>query len=51
MNAIFKENNAVKVIITIKMDCYWCISLGENFDFPEFLQKSFIASTTGHTFY
>ena len=40
-NAIFKQNNSLKLLITFKMAYSCCFSLGGNLDFPDFLQKKF----------
>ena len=45
-NDSFKQINTVKLFIAFKMAYSFCSSFGGNLDFPEFLQKSFIASTT-----
>ena len=47
-NAIFKQNNALELFISLKMAISCCFGLRGNLDFPDFLQKSFIASTTAH---
>ena len=39
--AIFKQNYSLKLLITFKMACCSCFSLGGNLDFPDFLQKKF----------
>ena len=39
--AIFKQNYSLKLLITFKMACSCCFGLGENLDFPDFLQKKF----------
>ena len=46
-NAIFKQIYTLKLFIAFKMAYSCCFSLGGNLDFPEFLQKRFITSTTG----
>ena len=46
-NAIFKQIYTLKLLIAFKMAYSCCFSLGGNLDFLEFLQKSFITSTTG----
>ena len=46
-NTIFMQNYTLKLFITFKMAYSFCCSLGGNLDFPDFLQKSFITSTTG----
>ena len=38
-NASFKQIYALKLFIAVKMTYSCCFSLGENLDFPEFLQK------------
>ena len=45
-NASFKQIYTLKLFIAFKMAYSCCFSLGGNIDFPEILQKSFIASTT-----
>ena len=45
-NASFKQINTLKMFIAFKMAYSCCFSFGGNLDFPEFLQKSFILSTT-----
>ena len=45
--AIFKQNYAVKLYFALKMTPSCCFGLRGNQDFPDFLQKSFITSTTG----
>ena len=44
-NASFKQIYTLKLFIDFKMAYSCCFSSGENLDFPEFLQKSFITST------
>ena len=46
-NAIFKKNYTTKLFIAFKMAYSVCFSFGGNLDFLDFLQKSFITSTTG----
>ena len=46
MNAIYKQNYTLERFITLKMAYSWCFSLGGNLDFPDFLKKSFVTSTT-----
>ena len=46
-NTIFNQNYSVKQYITFKMSYSCCFSLGGNPDFPDFLPKCFITSTTG----
>ena len=46
-NASFKQIFNLKLIIAIKMAYSCCFSFGGNLDFPKFLKKSFITSTTG----
>ena len=46
-NVIVKQIYTLKLFIAFKMAYSSCFSLGGNLDFPEFLQKSFITSTTG----
>ena len=46
-NFSFKQIYTLKLFIAFKMAYYCCFSLGGNPDFPEFLKKSFITSTTG----
>ena len=45
--ASFKQSYTLKLFIAFKMAYSCCLSLGGNLDFAEFLQKSFITSTTG----
>ena len=42
-NAIFKQNNTLKLFIAFKMNYFasCCFSLGGNLDFPDFLKKVF----------
>ena len=47
--AIFKQNYTLKLFVAFKMAYSCCFSLGGNLDFLDFLQKSFITSTTGGT--
>ena len=48
-NAIVKKNYSPKLFISFKMAYSCCFSLGGGIlDFPDFLQKSFLTSTTGH---
>ena len=44
-NACFKQIYTLKLFIAYKMAYTCCFSLGENLDFPQFLQKSLITST------
>ena len=46
-NSSFKQIYTLKLYIAFKMAHSCCFSLGGNLDFHEFLQKSFITSTTG----
>ena len=39
--AFFKQICTHKLFITFKMSSSCCFSLGENLDFPDFLQKKF----------
>ena len=45
-NAIFKDNFTLKLFITFKMAYSCCFGLRGNLDFPDYLQKSFISSTS-----
>ena len=45
--ASFKQIFTLKLFIAFEMAYSCCFSFGGNLDFPEFLQKSFITSTTG----
>ena len=45
--AIFKQNYTLKLFVAFKMAYSCCFGLWGNLDFPDFLQKSFITSTTG----
>ena len=47
--ASFKQSYTLKLFIAFKMAYSCCFSLGGNLDFLDFLQKSFITSTTGGT--
>ena len=44
--AIFKQNYTLELFIALEMVYYCCFSLGGNLYFLDFLQKSFITSTT-----
>ena len=44
--AIFKQNYTLELLNALEMVYYCCFSLGGNLDFLDFLQKSFITSTT-----
>ena len=46
-NASFKQIYTLKLFIAFKMAHSCCCSLRGNLDFPDFLQKKFITSTTG----
>ena len=46
-NAIFNQNYTQKLFIAFKMAYSWCFGLKGNLDFPDFLQKSVLTSTTG----
>ena len=50
MNTILKQNNALELFMSLKMAISCCFGLRGNLDFPDFLQKSFITSTTGRIF-
>ena len=45
-NAIFKQNYTQKLFISFKISYYCCFGLRGNLEFPDFLQKSYIISTT-----
>ena len=45
----FKQNYDLKLSVAFKMASSSCFSLGGNLDFPEFVQKCFITSTTTGT--
>ena len=45
-NAIFNQNYAQKLFIAFKMAYSCCFGLRGNLNFPDFLQKTFIPSTT-----
>ena len=45
--AICKQNLTLELFIALKISFSCCFSFRGNLDFPEFLQKSFITSTTG----
>ena len=40
-NAIFKQNNALELFISLKMAISCCFGLRGNLDFPDFLQIKF----------
>ena len=44
--AIFKQNYTQKLFIAFKMAYSCCFGLRGNLNFPDFLQKTFIPSTT-----
>ena len=44
--AIFKQNYTPELLIALKMAYCCCLGFRGNLDFPDFLQKSFITSTT-----
>ena len=46
-NAIFKQNYTKKLLISFKISYSCCFGFRGNLEFPDFLQKSFITSTTG----
>ena len=46
-NAIFKQSYTMKLLIAFKMTWSCCFGWRGNLDFPDFLQKFFITSTTG----
>ena len=46
-DATLKQNNALELFIAHKMAYSCCFGLRGNLDFPDFLQISFITSTTG----
>ena len=48
-NAIFKQNYSQKLFISFKISYSCCFGFRGNLEFPDFLQKCFITSTTGHT--
>ena len=50
-SASFKQSYTLKLFIAFKIAYSCCLSSGGNLDFPDFLQKSFITSTTGLSFY
>ena len=43
----FQAKLYFKTVFALKIAYSWCFSLGGNIDFPDFLQKSFMTSTTG----
>ena len=45
-NANFKQSYTLKLFISFKMSYSCCFGCRENLDFPDFLLKSFISSTT-----
>ena len=46
MKAIFAQNYTLELLIALKIAYSCCFDLRGNLDFPDFLQKSFITSTT-----
>ena len=46
-NAIFKQNYTQKLFISFKISYSCCFGFRGNLEFPDFLQKSFLTSTTG----
>ena len=40
-NALFKQNNALELFISLKMTISCCFGLRGNLDFPDFLQIKF----------
>ena len=46
-NASLKQIYTLKLLIAFKIAYSCCFRLGGNLDFPEFLKKSLITSTTG----
>ena len=50
MNAIFEQNYTLELFIALKIAYSCCFCLRGNLDFPDFLQKKFITSTTGLNF-
>ena len=44
--AIFKQNYTLKLFVAFKRANSCCFGLRGNLDFPDFLKKSFITSTT-----
>ena len=46
-NSNLKQIYPLKLFIAFKMVYSCCFSFGGNLDFPEFIKKSFITSTTG----
>ena len=44
--AIFKQNYTLELFIALKMAYSCCFGFRGNLDFPGFLKKSFITSTT-----
>ena len=46
-HAIFKQSYTLKLFVAFKIAYSYCFGLRGNLDFAEFLQKSFITSTTG----
>ena len=45
-NAIFKQNYTQKLFISFKISYSCCFGFRENLEFPDFLQKSFITTTS-----
>ena len=48
--ALFKQNYTLELFIALKMAYSCCFGLKGNLGCPDFLQKSFIASTTNIIF-
>ena len=46
-HTIFKQSYTLKLFVAFKIAYSYCFGLRGNLDFAEFLQKSFITSTTG----
>ena len=46
-NAIFKQKYIQKLFISFKISYSGCFDFRGNLQFPDFLQKRFITSTTG----
>ena len=49
-NPIFKQSYIQKLFISFKISYACCLGFRGNLEFPDFLQKCFIASTTRQNF-
>ena len=48
IKAIFNQNYAQKLLISFQISYFCYFDFSGNLDFPDFLKKKFITSTTGH---